>query len=338
MENECNELKNQFMEIISTRNDVNVFLEDLNVKIIRLKEIYSDFIKNNSNNNIFLFALDALHFQSKIIDIEYDDMNRIFFAINNRMYCEYFKMHKIILEYISENIKHDKMIDSVNLEHCFTPYKDLEPYRQYDFEEMKQIHDKIIILISALNGYVLNRQRDLKTHREKNANGLNIDNFISAFNYDILMIQEKVTMFISYMSYFHKMHLKYLKRFSTKVQLMYSQINNDIKFDKTADMNNKTQKKNLLNAIASEHKADKNLLKDLRESINDKNKIYRMDSIDISSSSNLQSLSSPLSPSESDFESVDRRQTVNLVMTNILNKISTNLDLEELSNASNSSD
>ena len=133
------------------------------------------------------------------------------------------------------------------------------------------------------------------------------------------------------------MHLKYLKRFSTKVQLMYSQINNDIKFDKTADMNNKNQKKDLLNAIASEHKADKNLLKDLRESINDKNKIYRMDSIEIGSSPNLQSLST-LSPSESDSESIDRRQTVNLVMSNILNKISTNLDLEELSNTSNSSD
>lgn len=332
MENECNELKNQFSEIVSVRNDVSGFLEELKIKIQRLKEIYSDFIKNNNSNNAFLFSLDALRFQSKIIDIEYDDMMRIFYAINNRMYCEYFKMHKIILEYISDNIKQDKLIDSVNLEHHFTPYKDLEPYKQYDFEELKQIHEKIVILISAINSYIQNKQRDLKHHRELNKNGLNLDNFVSTFNYNIVMIQEKMAMFVSYVNYFHKMHLKYFKRFSTKVQLMYSQINNDIKFDKTGDMNSKSQKKDLLNAIASDNKADNKLLRELKDSINDNNNIYRMDSMDLSPH-RLSSLSiEPRSPNLSDNGleiNSNYSSSINQVMSNILENIETKL-LNEL--------
>jgi hypothetical protein len=63
-----------------------------------LKVFYSEFIKD-SKNAMFIFGLDSFHFQSKLIDIEYDEMKRMFLVINNRMYCEYFKLHKIIVEY-----------------------------------------------------------------------------------------------------------------------------------------------------------------------------------------------------------------------------------------------
>ena len=45
------------------------------------------------------------------------------------------------------------------------------------------------------------------------------------------MMREKMVLFITYMEFFHKLHNKYLKRFTTKLHLMTNQINNDIKFD-----------------------------------------------------------------------------------------------------------
>ena len=295
MEDECNNLKNTFMEIVEQRNEVILLLDNLKTKIVKMQEIYFDFIKTN-HSNMFVFGLDALRFQGKLFDIEYDDMIRMLYAINNRMYCEYYKMYKIINDYMIDNIKNDKTIDAINFTCNFPIYKDLEPYKQYDFEVLKQIHEKIIVLISTLNIYILNKERELKIHRSKNSTGLNIDNFVCAFNYEIVMLREKESMFVSYMKYFHKLHTKYIKRFYTKVQLMYSQLNNDIKLDTTAELNNTAQKKELIQTLNTENGGlNRKLIAELKRSIHDKS--MHIDTID--SFDNLLPKTPFVSPSES---------------------------------------
>jgi hypothetical protein len=114
METVLVKLKGDFNNIITIRNSVKSVFDILQVRIDKLRQIYSEFIKSNKNE-IFLFGLDSFHFQSKLIDIEYDDMKRLFLAINNRMYCEYFKLHKIIVDYISNNLNDKKNIDLVKI-------------------------------------------------------------------------------------------------------------------------------------------------------------------------------------------------------------------------------
>ena len=104
MESRILNLKNDFNNLINIRNNVKNIFEILQSRIDKLKILYSEFIQNNKNQ-IFVFGLDSFHFQSKLIDIEYDDTKRLFMAIGNRMYCEYFKLNKIIIEYILNNIK-----------------------------------------------------------------------------------------------------------------------------------------------------------------------------------------------------------------------------------------
>lgn len=294
METSCTNLKNEFADLVNIRNDVLNLLENLKTKIEKIKEIYSGFIKNNSNT-MFVFGLDALHFQGRILDIEYDDMMRMFYAINNRMYCEYYKMHSIINEYMTEILKDNKLFDSVNLQHNFPVYKDLEPTKQYDFEILKQIHEKIITLISTFNNFILFKEQELKTHKAKCSSGFNIDNFVNSFNYDIIMMRERETLYFSYMDYFHKLHTKYMKRFTTKVQLMYSQINNDIKFDNSIELNNHEHKRKFLKNMALENNLDQSLLKELKLSIQNKNDhnggLSHVDSMDMSTWKSLDSYS-----------------------------------------------
>jgi hypothetical protein len=278
VENTCNELKNTFMDLVEIRSSVLILLESLKNKITKLKNIYEDFINQNDNthNNTFIFGLDSLKFQSKLIDIEYDDMRRIFNAINNRMYCEYFKLYKIISEYINENIHNDK-VEMVNMDNKFPIYKDLEPFKQYDFEILKEIHATILVLIARLNNYIINKEHELKIHRQKNKYGLNIDNFVTAFQYNIYTIREKMNLFISYLQYFHKLHSKNMKRFTNKVQLMNSQVVNDIKFDD--DIQSTTSKKKALLKSMADEKVDKNLLMELKNSIHDR-RLISQDSYD----------------------------------------------------------
>jgi hypothetical protein len=214
---------------------------------------------------MFIFGLDSFHFQSKLIDIEYDDMKRLFLAINNRMYCEYFKLYKIITEYILKNITDKKVKDNIKINN-YPVYKDLEPYKEYKFETIQDIHENILNFISILASMLSNKENELLIHKSKQSIGLNIDNFITTFNYNINVIREKINMFVSYIEFFHKMHTKYLKRFSNKIQLMHTHIDSDIRFDENLELS-KDKKKELIASLNVEN-VNNMLLSDLKKSMN----------------------------------------------------------------------
>jgi hypothetical protein len=133
MEVNLEQLKKNFVTIKDIRNKVNTIFQILENHLKKLKQIYAEFVVNNKQN-LFVFGLDSFQFQSKLIDIEYDDMKRLFLAINNRMYCEYYKLYKIIIEYVKENISDKKSLEIVKATNTFPVYKDLEPYKQYSFD------------------------------------------------------------------------------------------------------------------------------------------------------------------------------------------------------------
>ena len=236
MDIRINQLKLNFTHIIDVRTQVISIFDILQIRIDKLKSLYSDFIKTN-RDNLFIFGLDSFHFQSKILDIEYDDMKRLFLAINNRIYCEYFKLYNIIVAYVCETIKDKKVLEMFSINNSFPVYKDLEPFKQYKFEVVQEIHENILLLLSSTNNYIINKEHELKLHQGKQEIGLNIDNFVNTFSYSVSTIRDKTLLFITYVEFFHKLHTKYLRRFATKVQAMYNQINNDINFDE----NNGTQ-------------------------------------------------------------------------------------------------
>ena len=236
MDIRINQLKLNFTHIIDIRTQVISIFDILQIRIDKLKSLYSDFIKSN-RDNLFIFGLDSFHFQSKILDIEYDDMKRLFLAINNRIYCEYFKLYNIIVAYVCETIKDKKVLEMFSINNSFPIYKDLEPFKQYKFEIVQEIHENILLLLSSTNNYIINKEHELKLHQGKQDIGLNIDNFVNTFSYSVSSIRDKTLLFITYVEFFHKLHTKYLRRFATKVQAMYNQINNDINFDE----NNGTQ-------------------------------------------------------------------------------------------------
>ena len=249
MENRISKLKTDFNNITGIRNNVKGVFDVLQLRINKLKMFYSEFIKNNKNK-LFVFGLDSFHFQSKLIDVEYDDMKRLFLAINNRMYCEYFKLYKITTEYVYENIN-DKKITEIIKVNNFPVYKDLEPFKEYNFETTTEIHENILVIVNSIISNLNTRENELNIHRGKQALGLNIDNFITTYNFELTVIKEKISMFLTYIEFFHKLHTKHLKRFSNKIQLMYTHISTDIRFDETIEMN-KEKKKEIIDEFAAE--------------------------------------------------------------------------------------
>jgi len=275
------QLKEAFVELGNVRNDVLVHLETLKTKIEKLKEIYESFVKENSQYNAFVFGLDSLKYQGRLLDIEYDDMWRIYLSINNRMYCEYYKLYQIIVTYIEKELQIDSSAAGIVF-HAYPVYKDLEPYKQYDNEILKELHAAILLLILGIHRHIGAKELALRSHRKKNTSGLNIDNFVHAFQYNLYTVREKMQLFLSYLDFFHRLHAKYWKRFSNKVQLLFSQVSNDIHFDDELHQPSSTQKKALMRAVLEEqhNSMDRALIQDLKNSIHTKSMLRSVDSMD----------------------------------------------------------
>ena len=131
-------LKTEFSEILFLKRENSQLFEKSYDKIKKLKEWYNNYVKEN-HDHLFIFGLDSFHYQGKIIDTEYDDMKRLYQSITNRMYCEYYKLYQIIVEYTEKVVKDKKVSDVVASNSNFPKYMDLEPYRQYGTETISQL-------------------------------------------------------------------------------------------------------------------------------------------------------------------------------------------------------
>jgi hypothetical protein len=230
MKLDLEELKNEFIIIRDTRTNITNIFISLEKYIENLKKIYSDYSIHNSEK-LFNFGLDSFRFQNKILDIEHEDIKRLFMLINNRLYCEYYKLYKLLNIYVKENIPHKKIIDTIKKIHTFPIYKDLEPYKQYNFDLIQDIHTDILILICEINDFIINKEDELSFHKTKQDIGLNINNFVTTVNFNIVIVKEKCLLFISYIKFFHSLHTKYLKKLELKIKTMYNQLMNDIHLD-----------------------------------------------------------------------------------------------------------
>lgn len=230
MEDKIKQVKIEFNKIKDIRNNVAFCFNALENKLTKLKATTNEFIKNN-RNNIFVFGLDSFQFQSKLIDYEYNDMKNFYLALNNRMYCEYYKLYKIILKYAEDIIGTNKNIEMLKSNNVFPIYKDLEPLKQYNFDTIEEIHKTIISLLNSLNEHILFKETQLQLFQKKQKSGLNINNFVKTFDFDVVVIKQKCLLFLSYLDFFHIIHTKHFKRFSKKMKLMNDYLDEDIKFD-----------------------------------------------------------------------------------------------------------
>ena len=263
MEDKIHQVKINFNKIKDIRNNVSLCFNALENKLTKLKATTSEFVKNN-RNNIFVFGLDSFQFQSKLIDYEYNDMKKFYLALNNRMYCEYYKLYKIVLQYVEEVIGTNKNIEMLKSNNIFPIYKDLEPLKQYSFDTIEEVHKTIINLLNTLNEHILFKETQLELFQQKQKSGLNINNFVKTFDFDVIVIKQKCLLFLSYLDFFHTIHTKHFKRFSKKMTLMNDYLDEDIKFDEELQQIEDSS----LKSSASTSSLDMN--EDLNTNINEK--------------------------------------------------------------------
>jgi hypothetical protein len=163
--------------------------------------------------------------------MEMEHIDRFRTLMNNRMYCDYYKLFHIILNYIKEN-RAELDISELELK-TYPLYKDLEPFSEYKIEDIKEIHANILHILNKLYGITVEKLDNIDHYNEKHHVGFSISNFLNTLSYENKLLQEQIHLYVNYMSFFHISQKRQLSRLHVRMQDFYREVENNINVNKT---------------------------------------------------------------------------------------------------------
>uniref|UniRef100_A0A6C0H239 Uncharacterized protein n=1 Tax=viral metagenome TaxID=1070528 RepID=A0A6C0H239_9ZZZZ len=227
---QIDKLKNNFDNIITLKREISKVKKVVLDKLTQLKSVYNELVKSNSKK-LFLFCLDSFYFQYKTFAMEMEHIDRFRALMNNRMYCDYYKLFQIIISHIKEN-RPD--LDTTELEiKSFPVYKDLEPFQEYKVEDIKEIHSNILLVVNKMYALSISKEDNIEHYNERNHVGFSISNFLNTLGYENRILQEQINLYINYLSFFHISQKKQLNRLYNRMQDFYREVDENININKT---------------------------------------------------------------------------------------------------------
>jgi hypothetical protein len=269
MDDKLLKVKVIFDKVREMRDEIGTLFEGLEGRISKLTEVYNDFIKRTSqiktaDTNIFIFSLDSFYFQNNLLKREYKYLNEYYNILINRMYGEYYKLYKLIVEYVVKSQIDNKLSETLKNKK-YPKYDDLNHEKHYDFALIVQLNEDIIGIISHLINVLRDKEHDLNSYITNQGYGLNVNNFVSTFNYEVIVLKEQIVLYEKYLDFFYHIHEKLLKRLITKISLLEAQLNADITFE--GGLIGKRKDNNALMNDMNMNGLSKRAAKDLRRSI-----------------------------------------------------------------------
>ena len=212
------------METMEEIKAIRVEIKDIYEKLTKKKgEVYNNYLeyvdKNKKNN---FFGLDSLHFQNKLFELEYESLTKQYNFIDNRIYCDFYKLFGLITQFLKKNYKDnfDNLLKNKN----YPIYKDLEQYKVYEFNTVNDIHHDIIVLIKYLFEKVDSVKNEIEDDTQKMSSGLNIANYIYNFIFSNNVTESNVKLFEDYLKSYHSYHKTVLNNLKEKLVLMLKQL------------------------------------------------------------------------------------------------------------------
>lgn len=260
---------------------IRAHIKDMFLKLTAKKDIvngyYIQYVEKNKKNK--LFGLDSFHFQSKLIELEYKHLHDEYLFMDNRIYCDYYKLYGMVSSFCKQNFKSEYKF--VN----YPVYKDLEPYRVYDFETINNIHYNIIDLIQFIQNSIKNANDEIIRDKNRLKTGLNIENYIHNLEYNNNILISNIKLYENYLKSYHIYHMDFLKKLSDKISLFWRQLSNNMQVNdetltqefkdtdtelKTVDelfKNEITKNDEIINIDTDNFRELKNILNDLKVEI-----------------------------------------------------------------------
>jgi hypothetical protein len=148
--------------------------------------------------------------------LEIENIEKFRILLNNRMYCDYYKLYTLIMQYFKDHTIEIEN-DDVNSK-SFPPYKELEPSQEYKLEDVKGIHASILYLINTLHTKCEGQRNTITSYTDESQIGYSISNFLNTLQYENYVLREQNNLFLNYLAFFHISQKKQLKRVLSKLE------------------------------------------------------------------------------------------------------------------------
>ena len=213
-----NKLKHNFQSLLKLQKNITDVRGTAHKKLQECKQVYNDLSKKN-NKKVLLFCLDAFFFQYKTFTLEMEHLDKFRALLNNRVYCDYYKLNQLIVEFIKKN-KAELDIEETETK-SFPVYKELEPFQEYKPEDIRDIHNNILFLLNNLYNKCQEKYKERDSYNEKHQVGFTISNLINTLTYEINILLQQIRLYIDYLAFFHISQKKQMKRLSMKFSEFY---------------------------------------------------------------------------------------------------------------------
>lgn len=222
------ESKDTFGKIKQIVQQVSYIKKSIVFKLEQLKHIYADMVKMNNNKKIFLICLESFHFQYKVLNVELDNLERVYLLLTNRAYydysCTYGLLHKLYEEYGV----------SVPTKQAHKPYKDLEPFAEYELEDIYLVHDNAVELLDGLKARFAENSDIITTYKTKLLTGIHILSFVKTLEYDNNVLHDRIQLYDSYFQFYYDSQFKYFFGLLAKLKAFMAQIDSEIRIPEEA--------------------------------------------------------------------------------------------------------
>ena len=229
---ECN-FKNDFEIIKDYKINIDNIFRYIKNKIEILTDMYNDYLKEIEDTINYRLSLDSFNYQTKLINIENDNYNKIFKYFINRMYGDYYKLYNKLIDYIKNNFKNIKIVK----ENKYPKYKDLEVNVEYNIEIIDEIYSNILSILTELSNYCLKENYLIKEIIKKQNNGININNFLNEKKYSIIILEQKINFYYEILKGYIESQNKFFKRLYLKLKIIYAQLCHDINLETSIKIN-----------------------------------------------------------------------------------------------------
>ena len=237
----CNipKLQNDFNFILHLRTELQTKRDTLEEKLDEIKSQYNDLVKQNSKK-IYLYCLDSMYFQYKILRVELEQFQKTIALIFNRMYGDYYKLYNIIHSQCRENSTNITM-SSENV----VVYKDLDPFTEFSADDLVITHRIIVDTLKKLHDLYSTKQEEINDHNANMCVGFSVSSFISTLSYENKILGEHISLYCNYLSFYHSSQRKYLDNVLGKITNFMREIEEDIL------INHKSHKKETVTIVES---------------------------------------------------------------------------------------
>ena len=241
-----------------TLND-NVYvlfqLEKLNVNFNKVMQLYKSSQEHNNNigqiiDSLFstykslvdqnkrkdlLFCLDSFFFQCKIFKQEFDNLNNFRLLFYNRLYCDYYKLYSLMIDDLND-LKllpnHDYVLTK------YENYKDLEPNKEYNLNDIQSINKDIIDILSKLCFKYTKMAKYINDYNKNNQVGYTISNFLNTLTYENNNLLEKITLYKNFIAFFDQSHINHFEKLINDYDIFKKNLEDNITSSEYLTINN----------------------------------------------------------------------------------------------------